>query len=161
MILAAGRQVLIDTNLLLLLLIGHIDLNQIGTNRRIRKYSLHAYQLLIEYLHDAKSLATTEHINSQTSDLGASSLAGSHRQNFLHLLRAIHDPGSHGVSKAKEYSQPILNLDGAPLHTLGVADAGIINAARQHNCVLLTDDLDLYMMALREGVDATNFSHLL
>ncbi len=161
MIGAAGRQVLIDTNLLLLLLIGHIDLDQIGKNRRIRKYSLRAYHLLIEYLRDVKSLATTEHINSQTSDLGASSLTGSHRQKFLYLLRTIHDPGLTSSLKTNEYSQPLLGLSNMPLLTLGVADAGILNAARQHSCVLLTDDLDLYMMALREGVEATNFSHLL
>ncbi len=157
----AGRKVLLDTNLLLLLLIGSIDQKQIDTNKRIGKYSAQEFLLLNEYLRDANALVTTEHVNSQTSDLGAGSLTGRYREEFLILLRSLHELNTVNLMRADETNQPILSLGVDILRVLGVADAGLINAARENNCVLLTDDLRLYLMAQRQGVEAVNFSHLL
>ena len=124
MINVTGRKVLLDTNLLLLLLIGSIDQHQLGNNRRVRKYGLREFTLLNECLRPARALLTTEHINSQTSDLGASSLNGAYRTQFLLALRAIHDPLATHTLPAHEYHQPILMLDLMALQRIGVADAG-------------------------------------
>lgn len=87
----AGRKVLLDTNLLLLLLIGSIDRGLLRSNKRVKKYSVHEYSLLRSILRDASGLVTTAHVNSQTSDLGAGSLTGRYRQKFLAHLRSLHD----------------------------------------------------------------------
>jgi rRNA-processing protein FCF1 len=157
----SGRKVLLDTNLLLLLLLGSIDLRQIETNKRVSKYSAHEFWLLQEFIRDAHSLVTTEHINSQTSDLGAGSLDRRYRSDFLNLLQAMHDAGADNPMKTSETIQPIVSLESDIVRKLGVADAGIINTAREKSCVILTDDLQLYLMAQRRGVEAVNFSHLL
>lgn len=157
----AGRRVLLDANLLLLLLIGSIDRSLFDTNKRIRKYSAREFFLLNECLREAKVLMTTGHVNSQASDLGAGSLTGQYRQTFLDLLRAMHENNTALLMTADEVHQPILSLNASVLRELGVADAGLINATRESSGVLFTDDLPLYLMAQRHGVEAVNFSHLL
>ena len=158
-----GRKVLLDTNLLLLLLIGSINRRLLTTNKRVGRYSENEFLLLNRHLSDAASLLTTQHINSQTSDLGAGSLHGIYRTMFLRLLRNIHvhDVGAISTIKADEMTQPILSFDTDILDELGVADAGLINAAIESKGILFTDDLPLYLRAQRHGIDAVNFSHLL
>lgn len=158
-----GRRVLLDTNLLLLLLIGSIDRGLLDTNKRVRNYSEQEFVLLTEFLREAESLMTTQHVNAQTSDLGASSLAGKYRTIFLTLLRAIHIPDVTTILsvKADEMPQPIRSLDPDIFDHLGVADAGLIRAALESKSILFTDDLQLYLRAQRHGVDVVNFSHCL
>ena len=43
---------------------------------------------------------------------------------------------------------------------LGLADAAISTAARENNCGVLTDDMDLYVRLSQKGVNAINFAHL-
>ena len=42
---------------------------------------------------------------------------------------------------------------------LGLTEAAIAALARR-NCLLLTDDFDLYSTLVKQGVDAINFNHL-
>lgn len=158
-----GRAVLLDTNLLLLLLIGSIDRKLLTTNKRVRGYSEREFLFLINCLSSAKALQTTQHVCTQTSDLGASSLFGGYRKSFLELLRRIHIQDSDVRLRipAEELTQPILQLDASVVDELGVADAGLINAALANNSVLFTDDLQLCLRAARHGVEAANFNDLL
>jgi len=43
---------------------------------------------------------------------------------------------------------------------LGLVDAAIAALARDHNCAVLTDDLDLYLSLSRDNIKAHNFTHL-
>lgn len=159
----AGRTVLLDANLLLLLLIGLVDRRLLGRNKRVRRYSEPEFVLLTECLRDAAALLTTQHVNAQTSDLGAGSLDGNYRTIFLALLRSIHvrDAAPKLVLETEEMSAPIQALDAVALDQLGVADAGLIQVALTNKCVLFTDDLQLYLQAQRRGAQAFKFSHLL
>jgi hypothetical protein len=52
------------------------------------------------------------------------------------------------ASGAKEYQ------------TLGLVDAAIATVARENKCAVLTDDLDLYVTLINQGIEAFNFTHL-
>ena len=43
---------------------------------------------------------------------------------------------------------------------LGLTDEAIATAAREHNCVVLTDDLPLYVWLAQAEVSAINYTHL-
>ena len=43
---------------------------------------------------------------------------------------------------------------------LGLTDAAIASAARQYDCVVLTDDLPLYVRLSETGVAVLNYTHL-
>jgi hypothetical protein len=44
--------------------------------------------------------------------------------------------------------------------SLGLVDAAIGSVARIHNCTVLTDDLDLYLLLSHEKLSVVNFTHL-
>jgi rRNA-processing protein FCF1 len=43
---------------------------------------------------------------------------------------------------------------------LGLVDAAIAAVAREHECTVLTDDLDLYLRLQRDNLQVLNFTHL-
>jgi hypothetical protein len=43
---------------------------------------------------------------------------------------------------------------------LGITDAAIATVAREHDCTVLTDDLDLFIWLSRENINVINFTHL-
>lgn len=59
--------------------------------------------------------------------------------------------------------EKVSNADAAD-HTfygkLGLADAAIGAVARIHNCTVLADDLDLYLLLSHEKLNVVNFTHL-
>ncbi|CAI0849372.1 Uncharacterised protein [Serratia quinivorans] len=61
---------LIDTNLLLLFVIGSVDNGSfIGVSNRLKKFSYDDYQLLIDFLDKHKKFATTPYILTEVSNL--------------------------------------------------------------------------------------------
>ena len=58
-----------------------------------------------------------------------------------------------GVSSAQAALDPAYPV-------LGLVDASIATVAREHECAVLTDDLDLYLWLQRDGVSVLNFTHL-
>lgn len=61
---------LIDTNLLLLFVIGSVDNGSfIGASNRLKKFSYDDYQLLVDFLDKSKKFATTPYILTEVSNL--------------------------------------------------------------------------------------------
>lgn len=146
---------LIDTNLLVLLVVGFASPNFIAGHKRTRTYSVADFETLKDVLSRASAVRTTPHILAETSNLALQfqdpgrTLIG----EALRRLIAVSTECLLPSAKAAHH---------ASFRRLGLTDAGVIIAQDTDDGVvtLLTDDLDLYLESLRSGRQAINFAHL-
>lgn len=145
--------VLLDTNLLLLYLIGSFDLTLIKSFKRTAMYTEQEFQWLDEFTRKFSKIVVTPQILAET-------------WNFLEKLgeKTLHEIVKKLLSKLfileEKYTHKdeLLNLTG--FRYLGITDASVICAAKQLNCLVLTDDLRAYSFFCSESVSAININHL-
>jgi hypothetical protein len=144
---------LVDTNLLLLFVVGSEDRSLISRHRRLREYTLDDYDRLVALLEEAGQVLVTPHTLTETSNL-----LGQHREPELSLLFArlrtvIEESNEVTISSVAAASNP-------QFLRLGLTDAALIEVATS-DTPLLTMDFDLYLAALDKGpYSAVNFSFL-
>ena len=71
---------LVDTNLLLLYLIGRTNRNRISKFKRTQAYTIEDFDLLHRFMAEFKTLITTPHVLTEVSNLG--DLYGQEREVF-------------------------------------------------------------------------------
>lgn len=146
------RGVLVDTNLLLLLLIGRFDVGQITTFQRTRRFfSQEDYVLLEMIVQGFRSIITTPNILTEISNFvdRGQKFKGDFLQFFdrqIHLLTELYVPSKSAAA-----------ADG--FRSVGLTDSVILLAA-QSNYLVLTIDVKLAIHLNTHGVDAINFNHL-
>jgi predicted nucleic acid-binding protein len=145
-------RLLIDSSLLVLLTVGSVNRRRISLFKRTGKYSENDFDLLVHQLSNASRLYTLPHVLAEVSNL--TDLKGSERTPALKFLKNI----------MTEIEEPVLSSVRAAKDSLylrlGLTDAAIAAAAIEHDCTVLTDDLDLYVSLSRRGIAVINFSHL-
>jgi predicted nucleic acid-binding protein len=148
-----GAGLLIDTNLLVLFIVGSVNRNRIDNFKRTSKYSKEDFDLLLGVISGlGKPLYTVAHVLAEVSNLTV--LQGPERLLARQVLKAtvavLKEPEMESVraSDAKEYP------------ALGLVDAAIATVARENDCAVLTDDLDLYVALINRGIPTFNFTHL-
>ena len=150
--LAGGKRLLVDTNLLVLLVVGTVNPNRIQSFKRTSQYNKSDFHLLTQVIARFDTLYTVAHVMAEVSNL--TDLAGRERlearQVLKKLLEITSEPAVESLraAEAKAY------------HRLGLVDAAISLVAHDQRCSVLTDDLDLYLSLAHEGINALNFAHL-
>lgn len=143
---------LIDTNLLVLLLIGLVNPARIETFKRTRQYTRADYDLLINAVSRFSDLYTLAQVMAEVSNL--TDLSGPESALARHALKEL----------LTTLDEPVISSIRAATNVhytrLGLTDAAVIELARELNLTVLTDDLDLYLALTRVGVTAFNFTHL-
>lgn len=143
---------LVDTNLLVLFVVGAVNRNRIATFKRTRQYTKADYDLLLRVLQGFKRLYTVAHVMAEVSNL--SDLVGAEGRQARLVLKEY-------ISLMDEAEMPSARAaDDRLFVRLGLVDAAISAVARAHGCAVLTDDLDLYLELCRNKVTALNFSHV-
>ncbi len=143
---------LVDTNLLVLFTVGSVNRNRIEQFKRTRQYTKSDYELLLRTLEPFNPLYTVAHVMAEVSNL--TDLPGAERQQAREVLKQT-------ISVLTEAEMPSTRAAEHQLYArLGLVDAAIAAVARDHNCAVLTDDLDLYLSLSRDNVPAFNFTHL-
>lgn len=146
-----GGGLLVDTNLLLLYLIGRTNKNRILNFKRTQAYTIEDFDLLERFMAEFKALITTPHVLTEVSNLG--DLHGPEREAFRSLfVRTVERSIEH-------YHESRSVVNESCFRRLGLTDAGI-SALASHGFLFLTDDLDLYLTLATQGADAINFNHL-
>jgi rRNA-processing protein FCF1 len=145
------KGVLLDTNLLVLYLIGKVNPRRILRHKRTARYDLHDFKLLDDLVDGFGKLIATPHLLSQTSDLAA--LDGAERALCRLIFKAMIQ------AMDERYDESGLVVEDSAFIRLGLADAAIAMASR-HNFLVLTDDLDLHRALTQRGADALNFDHV-
>ena len=140
---------LIDTNVLVLLVVGCTRRNLIKRHARSKVYSEEDFDLLTELIGDMRRLVLTPHVLTETSGLIAD-YRDPDRSAIRETLRSF-------IRMYQEHVEPALQSSNlANFIRLGLTDAALtFEATRQ--IPLLTDDLDLHDSAIALGLDSTYF----
>jgi predicted nucleic acid-binding protein len=147
---AAG--LFVDTNLLVLFTIGSVNRNRIEQFKRTSQYTETDYDLLLRVLGKFKTLYTVAHVMAEVSNL--TDLSGPEQRQARQVLKET-------LSVLNEAEMPSTRAADNPLYQdHGLVDAAIAAVARDYDCAVLTDDLDLYLSLSRYKVTVLNFTHL-
>lgn len=143
---------LIDTNLLVLFVVGSVNPDRIERFKRTSQYTRSDYQLLLRVLDCYERLYTSAHVMAEVSNL--TELTGGERRlarrKLKDMLAILQEPWMPSVRAAQC----------ACYESLGLTDAAIMALAREHKCTVLTADFDLYQTLSSDGIPVLNFAHL-
>jgi hypothetical protein len=143
------RAVVIDANVLTLLVVGSIDRSLIARHRRTRRYDAEAYERLGHYLATFGRIIVTPNVLTEASNLLYDERDPRPLTRLRQLLQSLDE---RFVASEDAAAMPLFLR-------LGLTDAGLLCRPASEG-VLLTDDLELYLAALKLGREATNFTHL-
>ena len=147
-----SKGVIVDTNILLLLVVGSFQPRLIPNFKRTDKFTIEDFALLIDFLNPFHRLATTPAILAEVNSLSnqlPEKIKPSYYQVFalqIDSLFEIYIP-SADLTTERSYAK------------FGLTDAGIVQAARS-GFLVLTDDRPLSGLLEAEGLDVINFNHL-
>lgn len=146
------KGIIVDTNLLLLLLVGAFDKSRIATFKRTATYSEEDYELVYKLALLFKKVFVTPQILAELSNLLKVSEA-----EESEMLRAMISTLEGSTEKHFSKNHLILN---PLLIKLGFTDVSILSAARNKRVLVITDDLPL-SNALRESMcDVLNINDI-
>ena len=144
----------IDTNLLVLLIVGSVGRDLIAKHKRLRgAYTAEDYDILVGLLRPVDRVFVTP--NTLTE---ASNLLGHHgepeRSRLFDKLRIL-------IQESEEFVVTSVDASSnSAFGRLGLTDAALLELITAES-PLLTADLDLYLAALEKGQEAAvNFTHL-
>lgn len=146
-----SKGVLIDTNLLVLLLVGLLNKRRIRQFKRTQNFTIEDFDTLSRLVDWFGKLFTTPHVLSQVSDLTdlPGKDLGTIRSLFSDIVKQMeesYDPGTSLVADSL-FSQ------------LGLTDAAIATVCSR-GILVLTADTDLQLALQGRGADALNFNHV-
>jgi hypothetical protein len=146
------RDILIDTQLLVLLVVGLASQDFISKHKRLQNYSIYDFEALKELIAPPVRLVLIPNVLSEASNF-LGHLAEPLRTKTFDVFRAL-------IESENEIYVPSKIAVGLPIFVrLGLADAACL-AADLGNAALLTDDNDLYLAALHSDRPALNFRYL-
>jgi hypothetical protein len=143
--------VLIDTNLLVLLVVGTASEDFVERHKRTKAYTGEDYRLLRSLLLDADGLLFTPNVLTETSNL-IRQFAEPGKQHVLNVFRDFIEQIEEVVVKSLDAAKR------AEFRYLGLTDVALLSIDRT-DVTLLTDDFDLYQASLSAGQAPINFSH--
>ena len=146
------EKLIIDTNLLLLLIVGVTSRDYIRKHKRVDTFSESDFDLLHRIANDAKSVVVTPNILSETSNLAAQIRQPAKGEIARCMKDIIELHPEEYIESAKASKRP-------EFVRLGLVDTAILETCRQ-GATLLTTDLSLYLAAEHAGYEAINFNHL-
>ena len=143
----------IDSNLLVLLVVGSVGRDLIAKHRRLRAYTVQDYDLMVKLLDSVDRVFVTPNTLTETSNLLAHHREPERSRFFEKLRGLIQESEEIVVASVKASSN---NTFGR----LGLTDTVLLEVITAET-PLVTVDLDLYLAALEKGeVAVVNFTHL-
>jgi rRNA-processing protein FCF1 len=149
---ARTRGILIDTNLLVLLVVGAVNRDRIPQFKRTSGYTADDWDLLTGILEQIPRRYSIAHILAEVSAL--TDLKGPE----LNIAREIL---YNAISLTEEL--PIASIEACEseyYRRLGLTDAAIGLAARLKGCSVVTNDSKLYLALLEDGASVLKFDDL-
>ncbi len=147
------KGLLIDTNLLVLLVVGALNPDHISSHKRTNTYTAEDYRLLLSFVDRFRVIITTPNILTEASNL----LEGYTYQNqsALALLERV----TQVMQEIFYESTPTMHTYTRSYLKFGLSDATIYRIAEE-NYLILTDDLNFCAYLQHQGLLAINFNNL-
>ncbi|MCU7809973.1 MAG: hypothetical protein KZQ77_01880 [Candidatus Thiodiazotropha sp. (ex Notomyrtea botanica)] len=149
---SSPRAIAVDTNLLVLLIVGYTDVKQISKHKRTKEFEEADFNLLVEILSDYEEILLTPHVLTEVSNL-ASQIGEPLKSAVRHTLKMLID------SEPEHYEESAKIGENALFARLGLTDCGLLSLVAD-KVPLITVDLDLYLAACEKSSLVTNFNHL-
>jgi hypothetical protein len=148
----AGKDLVIDTNILLLLLVGRIDPRRIANLRCTKQFAIEDYESLESFAARFGQLVTTPQVLTEVSNwLGTSFERRSWAQAYQSLREII--------AVSVEIFEPAKHLaENDYFSRLGITDVSRLSIA--DGALFLTDDFALASVLEHLGRPVINFNHL-
>ena len=144
--------ILIDTNILLLYVVGAYDPDSITRHKRTDRFVPADYALLLNVLERFERVVTTPHILTDTNSLAGQ--APDHlRAGVMQAFEAV------AIRMREEHTSARVLAGAAEFTRFGIADCAVLHEARGRHLVL-TDDFRLPQLLQHQGTDVVNFNHL-
>jgi hypothetical protein len=146
------KGLLVDTNLLLLYLVGAFDPERIPRFKRTMAFTVDEFVLLSLFFEVFEKIITTPNILTEVSNLSGQlpmSLRPFFWEDFagrMHDLQESYTP-STAISASAHFTK------------FGLTDSGIVGLVKDKYLVL-TDDLRLFGYLQNLGIDVINFNHI-
>lgn len=151
----SNKGIILDTNLLILFVVGNFNLNLIETFGRTksRGYLKEDFIFLINLLRKFKHIYLTPHILTELSNMTFEKI---NKKNFTEYLSSV----VNSIKDKKEYyiSKDILATTACL--KFGFADSSIFELAKKENLPVLTDDYKLSGFLAKNKIDCININHL-
>jgi rRNA-processing protein FCF1 len=145
--------VLVDTNLLLLYVIGATDPALISRFKRTSTFTATDYHLLLAFLARFRQVMTTAHILAETSNLAGQITDASRLAVFTRFAASI-GVLTELASEAREAA------DDPMFPRFGLTDVALLQQAEKGRYMVLTDDFRLAQYLGHKDVPVLNFNHL-
>ncbi len=146
------KWLLVDSNLLLLLVVGACDPNRVGTFKRTKQFAVADYELLRKITRYFATLITTPCILTEVSNL-LGQLPGELRGQFFQKFSVTIE------RLAEDYTQSAQLAGRDDFSRFGLTDASIIHCVKGRYLVI-TVDLPLLGYLPLLGVHTVNFNHI-
>jgi len=148
-----AKGVILDANLLMLLLVGSYNRARIPSFKRTKRYIEDDYDILRLIIDPFKKFVTTPAILVEISNL-TGAIDSHFDAPFFELFREY-------VQNAYEVYIPSVELmEISEWLEFGLTDIGMIQAARQHEYLIITDDMRLHALLELAGMDVIGFSNV-
>jgi hypothetical protein len=148
------RRLLLDTNMLLLWLVGSHDRRRIKGFKRTEQFEAEDFDLLNQLIIQCGlPIATTSHVLTEVSNQ-AGQLTGKVKRACFQILAGY-------VQRAEELHAMAKSVVSDPVFIrLGLTDVAIAHLAQDQLLSVITVDFDLWQHLMKIGVKAHNFNHL-
>lgn len=144
--------VVVDSNLLLLLVVGLAGEKYIAKHKRLAEYTVEDFRLLIQSISCVERVIVTPNTLTETSNF----LGHIAEPDRSYLFTVFGEFIGNADEKYYESGKSSRRVE---FPRLGLTDSAILEAVSDAN-PLLTVDLDLYLAALDTGGNAMNFNHM-
>ncbi len=147
-----GIPLLIDTNLLVLFIVGTAAKEYIAKHKKLTAFTIEDYDMLVRIVSGASEVLVTPNTLTETSNLAAY-IGEPAKSKVLDVLRTV------SANSQERYVPSRLAAQRSEFIRLGLTDAALLEVCTD-KVTLLTTDLGLYCAALAQGGTALNFNHL-
>lgn len=148
-----SRGLLVDSSLLVVYLVGGLDQRYLTHCRAIKSsFTLPEYDLLARLIHEFAIVVTTPHILTEVSNLAGrlpQPLLGKFRSFFSSVINMLQEENASAVNIAA--TNQFLKF--------GMADTAI-TLITPGQFLVLTEEVSLFGLLSKRGVDVLNFSHI-
>ncbi len=145
-------QILLDTNLLVLFVVGTTSREYIAKHKRLTEFSVEDYDALLKIISAASAVLVTPNTLTETSNLAAH-IGEPAKSHVFDVLRDV-------IANSQETYVPSRRAaEREEFVRLGLTDASLIETSSEETTVLTTD-LGLYLAVLGKGTPAINFNHV-
>ncbi|WP_461098560.1 PIN domain-containing protein [Spirosoma luteolum] len=148
-----ARGLLIDTNLLVLLVIGSISEAAIAGNKRLSAYTTSDFRLLLSFVEQFSTLFTTPHILTEVSNLIGCETK--QQRQGLEILKLL----TQRMEELLPASNETMSSHSKSYLKFGLSDASIHRVAAD-NLFVLTDYLNFCYYLQGQNILALNFNNL-